>query len=213
MTLPDQALILHNYFRSSAAYRVRIAMHLKGLSFDYLPVHLTGKQEVLPHRRYCRIPDWCVVGLSFDTMLHFNHTSGQTVPHALSGGNSVRGNHPQQRHSAGVLRSGSKAIRKVNYTIGALRCGSLQHRVPARTSSTEHFSGRPAGKRVASSNGKVRFKHSQLDSHSVNRLKRLEKQVQIRLADAAGSINGHPQTLSGTYFNTGSGTVALRWTV
>jgi maleylpyruvate isomerase len=41
MTLPDQALILHNYFRSSAAYRVRIAMHLKGLSFDYLPVHLT----------------------------------------------------------------------------------------------------------------------------------------------------------------------------
>jgi maleylpyruvate isomerase len=41
MTLPDQALILHNYFRSSAAYRVRIAMHLKGLSFEYLPVHLT----------------------------------------------------------------------------------------------------------------------------------------------------------------------------
>ena len=41
MTLPDQALILHNYFRSSAAYRVRIAMHLKGLSFEYLTVHLT----------------------------------------------------------------------------------------------------------------------------------------------------------------------------
>ena len=41
MALPDQALILHNYFRSSAAYRVRIAMHLKGLSFEYLPVHLT----------------------------------------------------------------------------------------------------------------------------------------------------------------------------
>jgi maleylacetoacetate isomerase/maleylpyruvate isomerase len=31
---------LHSYFRSSAAYRVRIALHLKGLSFDYLPVHL-----------------------------------------------------------------------------------------------------------------------------------------------------------------------------
>jgi maleylpyruvate isomerase len=34
-------LILHNYFRSSAAYRVRIAMNLKGLDFQYLPVHLT----------------------------------------------------------------------------------------------------------------------------------------------------------------------------
>ena len=34
-------LILHNYFRSSAAYRVRIAMNLKGLDYDYLPVHLT----------------------------------------------------------------------------------------------------------------------------------------------------------------------------
>jgi len=31
---------LHNYFRSSASYRVRIALNLKGLSYDYLPVHL-----------------------------------------------------------------------------------------------------------------------------------------------------------------------------
>lgn len=34
-------LVLHNYFRSSAAYRVRIAMNLKGLDYDYVPVHLT----------------------------------------------------------------------------------------------------------------------------------------------------------------------------
>lgn len=31
---------LYNYFRSSASYRVRIALHLKGLPFDYVPVHL-----------------------------------------------------------------------------------------------------------------------------------------------------------------------------
>jgi maleylacetoacetate isomerase/maleylpyruvate isomerase len=31
---------LHNYFRSSASYRVRIALNLKGLAYDYLPVHL-----------------------------------------------------------------------------------------------------------------------------------------------------------------------------
>ncbi len=31
---------LYNYFRSSASFRVRIALHLKGLPFEYLPVHL-----------------------------------------------------------------------------------------------------------------------------------------------------------------------------
>ena len=31
---------LYNYFRSSASFRVRIALHLKGLAFDYMPVHL-----------------------------------------------------------------------------------------------------------------------------------------------------------------------------
>lgn len=31
---------LFNYFRSSASFRVRIALELKGLSYDYVPVHL-----------------------------------------------------------------------------------------------------------------------------------------------------------------------------
>jgi len=31
---------LYSYFRSSAAYRVRIALNLKGLSYEYLGVHL-----------------------------------------------------------------------------------------------------------------------------------------------------------------------------
>ena len=31
---------LHNYFRSSASFRVRIALALKGLSYAYVPVHL-----------------------------------------------------------------------------------------------------------------------------------------------------------------------------
>jgi len=31
---------LYSYFRSSAAYRVRIALNMKGLPYDYLPVHL-----------------------------------------------------------------------------------------------------------------------------------------------------------------------------
>jgi len=32
--------VLHNYFRSSASYRVRIALNLKGLDYRYVPVHL-----------------------------------------------------------------------------------------------------------------------------------------------------------------------------
>ena len=31
---------LYNYFRSSASFRVRIALELKGLGYDYVPVHL-----------------------------------------------------------------------------------------------------------------------------------------------------------------------------
>jgi maleylacetoacetate isomerase/maleylpyruvate isomerase len=34
------ALTLFTYFRSSAAYRVRIALELKGLAYDAIPVHL-----------------------------------------------------------------------------------------------------------------------------------------------------------------------------
>src|SRR5260370_25238847 len=36
---------LHGYFRSSASYRVRIALNLKGLSADYLPHHLRKGEQ------------------------------------------------------------------------------------------------------------------------------------------------------------------------
>jgi len=37
---------LYNYFRSSASYRVRIALALKGLAYDYIPVQLAKKEHL-----------------------------------------------------------------------------------------------------------------------------------------------------------------------
>jgi maleylpyruvate isomerase len=41
---------LYNYFRSSASYRVRIALNLKGLPYDYVPIHLRrgGGEHLTP---------------------------------------------------------------------------------------------------------------------------------------------------------------------
>ena len=37
---------LYNYFRSSASYRVRIALALKGLSYEYVAVHLVKNEQL-----------------------------------------------------------------------------------------------------------------------------------------------------------------------
>jgi maleylacetoacetate isomerase len=44
---------LYSYFRSSASYRVRIALNLKGLSYETVPVHLVkdGGQQFAPEYR------------------------------------------------------------------------------------------------------------------------------------------------------------------
>ena len=39
---------LFNYFRSSASYRVRIALALKGLDYDYRAVHLQKNEHTAP---------------------------------------------------------------------------------------------------------------------------------------------------------------------
>ncbi|MFX1735824.1 maleylacetoacetate isomerase [Paraburkholderia sp. A1RI_3L] len=44
---------LYSYFRSSASYRVRIALNLKGLPYDYVPIHLLrgGGEQFSPGYR------------------------------------------------------------------------------------------------------------------------------------------------------------------
>ncbi|HXG18263.1 MAG TPA: glutathione S-transferase N-terminal domain-containing protein, partial [Methylomirabilota bacterium] len=41
---------LYNFFRSSASYRVRIALNLKGLAYEYRPIHLRrgGGEQYTP---------------------------------------------------------------------------------------------------------------------------------------------------------------------
>jgi maleylacetoacetate isomerase/maleylpyruvate isomerase len=42
------AVRLYSYFRSSASYRVRIALTLKGVAHDYVPVHLVKNEQLKP---------------------------------------------------------------------------------------------------------------------------------------------------------------------
>jgi maleylpyruvate isomerase len=58
---------LYTYFRSSAAYRVRIALNLKGLAYDMVPIHLTkeGGQNFKPEFRAIN-PQMRVPALALD---------------------------------------------------------------------------------------------------------------------------------------------------
>jgi len=59
---------LYSYFRSSASYRVRIALNLKGLTYDTVPVHLlrNGGEQLSPEYRQLN-PDALVPALADDT--------------------------------------------------------------------------------------------------------------------------------------------------
>ncbi|MBN8939425.1 MAG: maleylacetoacetate isomerase [Rhizobiales bacterium] len=66
---------LYTYFRSSAAFRVRIALNLKGLSYESIPIHLLrdGGEQKKPGYRAInpqgRLPALVVDGPSGETVL------------------------------------------------------------------------------------------------------------------------------------------------
>lgn len=63
---------LYSYFRSSAAFRVRIALNLKNLRYDYLPVHLVrdGGQQFAPDYRGIAPEGLVPVLVDGDTIVH-----------------------------------------------------------------------------------------------------------------------------------------------
>ncbi len=67
-------LKLHSYFRSSASFRVRIALELKALSYDYIAVHIArGDHKKPPY-----------VGLSADTLVPLLEIDGQHLSQSMA---------------------------------------------------------------------------------------------------------------------------------
>ena len=67
-------LKLHSYFRSSASFRVRIALELKGLPYDYVAVHIArGDHKKPPY-----------VDLSADTLVPLLEIDGQQLSQSMA---------------------------------------------------------------------------------------------------------------------------------
>ena len=54
-------ITLYDYFRSSACYRVRIALNLKNLSYETIPVHLINQGGEQLSEEYKKINPQCLV--------------------------------------------------------------------------------------------------------------------------------------------------------
>ena len=67
---------LYSYFRSSASYRIRLALNFKGLPYDYIPVHLLkdGGQQHCPE--YSQLNPMEQV----PTLVHGDVTLNQSLP-------------------------------------------------------------------------------------------------------------------------------------
>ena len=65
---------LHNYFRSSASFRVRIALELKGLNYDYSAVHLARGDHKKPPYAH----------LSADTLVPLLEVDGQQLSQSMA---------------------------------------------------------------------------------------------------------------------------------
>ncbi len=63
---------LYSYFRSSASFRVRIALALKGLAYDYVPVHLVRNEQLGPD--FAELSPMRLVPLLIDGEAHISQS-------------------------------------------------------------------------------------------------------------------------------------------
>ncbi|HWJ05658.1 MAG TPA: maleylacetoacetate isomerase [Steroidobacteraceae bacterium] len=89
-------LRLYTYWRSSAAYRVRIALNLKGLSYESVPVHLL--RDGGEHKR----PDY--LGLHPQGLVPTLAADGLVVPQSLAICEYLEEIHPEPRLLPGAAR-------------------------------------------------------------------------------------------------------------
>jgi len=76
MEIPvDDGIVLYTYWRSSAAYRVRIGLELKGLAWEARPVHLVRDGGEQHHEAYRALNPQQLV----PTLLHDGHTLTQSL--------------------------------------------------------------------------------------------------------------------------------------
>ena len=68
------AMKLHNYFRSSASFRVRIALGLKGLPYEYIAVHLARGEHKKPP----------FAALSADTLVPLLEIDGEKLSQSMA---------------------------------------------------------------------------------------------------------------------------------
>jgi len=68
-------LVLYNYFRSSASYRVRIGLYVKGLEFEYKPVHLLNNGGEQNKTEYKALNPAAEV----PTLIHNNRSLSQSI--------------------------------------------------------------------------------------------------------------------------------------
>ena len=76
---------LYNYFRSSASFRVRIALNLKGLPYEYVPVHLARGDHKLP----------AYANVSADQLVPALETDGQILSQSMAIIEYLDETHPQ----------------------------------------------------------------------------------------------------------------------
>ncbi len=99
---------LYSYFRSSASFRVRIALNLKGLAYEYVPVHIAKGD----HRK----ADFSA--LSADNLVPLLEVGGQRLSQSLAIIEYLDETHPQVR----LVPEGAVARAQVRALAQSIAC-------------------------------------------------------------------------------------------